>query len=256
MNRPDDVRQLSKLTFGLTLCMLLVAADAPKKGAPAAAGDDDVDYVPPASGAPGGRKGGIARGCKEDPSLYVSMLAPRSAGRTSQSQPVLFWYLSKPTRHEIDIALTPIDDLASPALRLKLANGVDKAGIQKLDLSRQHGPDGKKVMLKAGKTYDWVIEIVMHQSGGSNNPNATTFVQRADLTKAQSDQLDKLPASRRAAFFANAGYWYDLLDELHQRISKDDDAAARQAWVRLLEKQGLKQSPDGTIEEAAAPSNP
>ena len=253
MDRNHKYFRVLAVLSGLAITLLLFGADTPQTKTPQQ-NDDDVDYVPPAKKAPGGRKGGIARGCKEDPELYVSILAPRDgAGRTTQAQPVLFWSISKPTKHPIEIAINIPKD-PKPVFDLQLKDGIESAGLQRLDLSKQPGSDGHEAQLQPGIKYDWVVEVVMHQVGGSNNPIATAQVERVELSADQAAELDKLPGSGRASFFGKSQHWYDMLDELDKHMrAEPENSSARNAWARVLKSQGLVQSGDGRIDEPAPP---
>ena len=67
---------------------------------------EPIVYKPPMRGAPAGsgRIGAAVRGEGEDNPILVA-LAPDHVGMTSQKQPVLYWYISRPTKSRIEFTL-------------------------------------------------------------------------------------------------------------------------------------------------------
>lgn len=207
--------------------------------------------------APAKRVGGAARACKADPDLLVSLLAPSaSVGLTAKNQPTLYWYLSKPTTRKIQITLTPRgeggkDVGADSVLDVEIPK-TEKGGIQTLSLS---SPPGNKdpVTLKPGVQYDWVVEVVVHDRSGSDNPSAATRLQCTKepdaVSAAKSAPLeDQYEADRQA------GLWYDMVDTLNRMIDADkEDAGLRQTRRDLFNDQNLWEDKDGKITEIAKP---
>lgn len=212
-------------------------------------------FVPPVFDAPANRVGGAARGSRADPELLVSLLAPSSSvGLTAKSQPTLYWYLTKPTDRPIEITLTPRGDGgkdvgADPILDVTIPK-TETGGLQAFSLAKP--PAGQQpVSLQPGVQYDWVVEIVVHDRSGSDNPNATTRLERIPASDAVSKAESSSPQDQYEVY-RQAGLWYDLLDNLNQMIAADkNNADLRQTRRELLKDQSLVEDENGKITEAA-----
>ena len=236
-----------------------LSAEAQKEGsAPAKppttkpSGGFKLKYKPVVKDAPASRGWGAARNRGDQLSVYV--LAPDDfIGVTSREQPTLYWYISGPTKRTVDIALTPVDDpearrpaLADPLVSLSL-KGIEKPGLQALDLSKAKGPNGKPVSLKKGVRYKWVVEVVASEAEGARNPTAECMLKRVDPPPAV--QGSAMSAASAAAAYAEAGIWYDAVADLNRAIADNpDDKALREARRELLKQHKLIEDEQGKIE--------
>src|SRR5262245_15515556 len=83
---------------GSLLPVSLAAQDAASKSAPAStAKPQAVKFRPAVGGAPSVRVTGGSRGAG-DATITLDVLAPDATGLTTQEQPSLFWYQSKPAK--------------------------------------------------------------------------------------------------------------------------------------------------------------
>jgi hypothetical protein len=210
-----------------------------------------LKYKPKVTDAPASRGWGAARtGSIDPPKLYV--LSPADfIGTTTREQPTLYWYISKPTKRSVDIAITPVDDpsskrpgLADPVLSLTL-KGVEKAGLHALDLSQAKGPGGKPVALNKGVKYKWVVEMVSSEADGARNPFAECMLKRVDEPATVRGAPSGPDA---AAAYAEAGVWYDALAALNKAIAEDaQNKPLRDARRELLKSQKLIEDDQGNI---------
>ena len=209
-------------------------------------------WVPPVTDAPANRVGGAARGCREDPDLLVSVLAPSDkVGLTVKSQPTLYWYITKPTDRPVEISLTPCGpdgrDLADSILDVVIPK-TETAGIQALSLAKPPGK-GCTVTLEVGKQYSWVVEVVVHDRSGSDNPNATTRLERIKPPSTGSP-VESASALDQYNTYRNCGAWYDMLDSVNQMIDSDkDNHDWRELRRELLSDQNLVEADNGKITE-------
>jgi hypothetical protein len=193
-------------------------------------------FQPKNLGAPKVRVGGGSRGPNQhEPALYV--LAPEQAGLTTRTQPVLYWYISKPVNKTIEITIT---DKQSVLLKTTI-DGLGKAGIQTLKLA-EHG-----VHLQPGTKYKWSVAIV-------NNPkqrSSDTFASGGIMLFPESEELKaKLAAANekdRVLIYAEEGLWYDDLEVIQHLAEKspDDEMPAKmrasllgQAGLSILDEEG------------------
>ncbi|HYQ61173.1 MAG TPA: DUF928 domain-containing protein, partial [Desulfatiglandales bacterium] len=71
--------------------------------------DSTPVYKPPRRGSPGGRVGGGTRGASLEAAVSLSVLVPDHVGITLQSQPNLYWFISKKTTQPIEFTITEKD---------------------------------------------------------------------------------------------------------------------------------------------------
>lgn len=188
-------------------------------------------YVPPVKGAPAARVGGASRG-GEGTQPVVEVLVPDHVGLALSATPTLYWFLSGPSPHPLEISLLA-DDADEPALRLTRP-GPQKAGIHALSLARQ----GQR--LEAGKTYDWVVALVADPDQRSLDIVAHGAVQRVARPPEGLGALEGLGPRERAARLAGAGLWYDALEALSQAV--DQGTASRAERGQFLAQVGLSEA--------------
>jgi hypothetical protein len=220
---------LMGLVFGATSIPLY--PEAAEQSPPAQASQAPT-YVPPLRGAPSRRVGGSTRGFNLTlPS--ISVIAPDHVGLTVSSQPVLYWFISKPTRVRLEI--TVIDESGvKPLLELPL-NQVDGPAIHAIDLSR-HG-----ITLTRGMEYQWTVALVPDANERSGDLISGGAIKVVEPPTELRDRLARVPASELPpAALAAAGLWYDAIHALSVQIGRQpQDAQLRAQRAALAEQAGL-----------------
>lgn len=260
--RSENLSNSHICTFGRTfrVAAVLLAGVLMLWAAPRAAqgADDDIDYVPPASGAPGHRLGGASR--TESKGLPdVCVLAPKdTVGQTTREQPVLYWYLSGPFKGTIEIAITPMDP-ANPSHKQAsivdaVLKGPHEAGLHRFDLVKPG--DEPPVKLKEGQQYEWAVVVLGQDRNGSVNPTATCRLQRVAEPEALHAKLKDGSGAQKASAYAKAGIWFDAIAALNDLIdAKTGDAEAanklRATRRKMLAAQGLNEDEQGKIVDVA-----
>src|SRR5712672_2681700 len=125
-----------------------VTASVKPADSSAAAASSAVRFRPGSSGAPSVRVTGGSRG-SGDATITLDVLAPDETGLTTQEQPSLFWYQSKPAEAKFELTLLE-ENRIKPVLQVKVERS-SKAGIQRIKLS-DHG-----VKLVPNIEYQWVV---------------------------------------------------------------------------------------------------
>ena len=193
-------------------------------------------YKPPLRGAPAGRLGGGTRGIGEG-SLTVSALVPDHTGLTSQEQPSLYWFLSQPTSHPIE--LTVIEAQAVKPILETHVTQAGQPGVQGVRLA-DYG-----VRLKTGVLYQWFVAVVADPEQRSRDIIGGGEIERVDLDKALKTKLEegsKADAPRR---YAEAGIWYDALAAISERIAAaPTNADLKKQRASLLRQVGLTEIAD------------
>lgn len=157
---------------------------------------------------------GTRSGDQSQQRLYV--LLPPQIALTTQSQPALFWYLSRPLEGQIRLTInTPA--AIEPLVELTM-DGSNINGIQRLDLASM------PVQLEPGIRYDFVVAMQTAPDKPTQRVYAKSSIWRVAPSAALAVKLagadDKLV---QAMIFAQEGIWIDALDQISQLIDKHPD---------------------------------
>lgn len=190
-------------------------------------------YTPPSRGAPSRRVGGSSRGTASAlPS--VTVLVPDHVALTTAEQPVLYWYLSKPTSVRVEVTL--IDDKGETPLIEYAVKDAQGPAVHAIELAKHN------VHLKPGVEYQWSISVVPDPNERSNDVMSAGVIKRvdapADVASARAKGMDKEALARMLA--AN-GIWYDAIGLYSELIAaRPGDHALRESRAALLDQVGLK----------------
>lgn len=188
-------------------------------------------YKPPFRGAPSSRVGGGSRGIS-DALPKIAVLAPDHTGYTTQEQPVLYWYLSKPVAIRLEITIS--DDKSVQPLLEKRLEVPAKAGVQSLSLKDYD------IRLKPGIEYSWFVGLVADAKQRSSDVIAGGTIERREPTAALKTKLAKTSPRQIPFVYAEEGFWYDSISSLSGLIAAHpEDPALRQQRAALLEQVGL-----------------
>lgn len=197
---------------------------------------------PPVAGNPAVRVTGGSRG-GGDAAVTLDVLAPATVGMTTQDQPSLFWYQSKPSPAKFELTVLE-DKKVKPVVRVTVDRAA-KAGIQRLKLSDY----GAK--LNPGVEYQWVVALITDPENRSTDLIASGAIKRVPPTAELTKKLSETPVANKAVIYADEGIWYDALASLSDQIEANpQDKSLRQARADLLRQVGLKAAAQS---EAATP---
>jgi hypothetical protein len=170
----------------LTLISVAVAAPPPLP----------LIYKPAKSNAAATRIGGGTRGIKVADASGITVLAPPHTAVTSQTAPVLYWFLSGSSGFPVEIAMS-VDNVSEPVFEKNLGR-LDKPGLQSINLA-DFG-----VQLKPGQEYRWSVAVITDAGQRSGDLLASAMIKL---------EMPKQPLTN-VAEMAASGYWYDALDLL------------------------------------------
>jgi hypothetical protein len=191
-----------------------------------------ISYRPAKGSAPAARVTGGSRG-NGDMTITLDVLAPDDTGLTTQEQPSLFWYQSKPATARFELTLIE-PGRTTPVLRVNVERAAN-AGIQRLRLA-DHG-----VKLAPGVEYQWVIALVTDTDNRSSDLVASGFIKRVELTPELKAKIAKASPESVPAIYAEAGIWHDALGSLSDLIdAQPNNQALRVERADLLRQVGLK----------------
>jgi hypothetical protein len=209
---------------------------APASGAKAETASAPV-YKPPLRGAPGGRVGGGTRGTGRE-AFILSVLAPPHTGLTTSEQPVLYWFISSPSSHPVELTLVD-PQKADPLIELRIPPPV-AAGVHRVNLA-EHG-----VKLDPAVAYQWYVAVMPDTGRRSKDILAGASLERVPVPDDLVAKLSKAAKADRPAVYAGAGIWYDAIAALNELIDETpQNAALRTQRSALLREVGL---PDTTVE--------
>lgn len=176
---------LAALVVGCGLWGTLCAAQDQSAGQNT---EDEVVFVPPASGVPLDRLGAGTRDIDAE-SGPIRLLSPREGGLSAKSKPVLFWHFETAVQGPLTVAVAPVGGLARGFVVTRA--GDFAPGFHALDLS------GSRYALAPGQLYRWQVTARAGASGWA-------FIEHRPLETPPDT----------AAKAAAAGYWYDALAHL------------------------------------------
>jgi hypothetical protein len=197
-------------------------------------GKSEVAYKPPLRGAPLTRVGGGTRSVGN--SLAVNVLAPSDTGLTTQEKPTIYWFASQLIDKPVELTITSTESLqaaATPVLEITLQPPLAK-GIHAFRLADH------SVTLKPGVEYQWFVAVVRNPAQRSNDVLAGGTIKRVTDSPAQ---LKQASPAQLPALYAEAGLWYDAIDQLSKQISADQsNRQLRERRAALLEQVGLREA--------------
>jgi hypothetical protein len=220
------------LTAFLTLCAVgltqstLLAAGAPKSS------EEQPIYTPPKKITPRARVGGDVRGTDgSEPELKA--LVPDHVGLTTKEAPVVNWFVSKPTSHEVIVTLR--DDRSPRAFQEKAIPSPKQAGIYTINF-KELG-----FILEPNVQYKWFVSVIRDRDQDSNNLVAGGVIERCELSECLEPMGAKITCSLDTVLDnAKAGFWYDAMGCLCNLIDADlKNEKLRRVRARLLKEVGL-----------------
>jgi len=194
-------------------------------------------YKPPMRGAPATRVGGGSRSAGF--TLRLNVLAPAETGYTVQEKPTIYWYASEKIDVPVELTVISTESLqaaSKPLLDITLKPPVAK-GMHALRLA-EHG-----VSLKPGVEYQWFVAAVRDPQQRSNDVLAGGTIKRVAESGALQSQLKRSGQAQWPAVYAEAGIWYDAIEQLSKQIDANrSNRKLREERAALLEQVGLREA--------------
>ncbi|MCE5336364.1 MAG: DUF928 domain-containing protein [Desulfobacteraceae bacterium] len=232
----NDSVVLKTLAFVVAFMVAACPSQVFSQDAKGAAGS--LTYKPPMLGAPagGGRVAAAVRGIEgETPTLLA--LAPDHVGLTSQRQPTLYWYISKPTTSRIEFTLN--DDKGAKTLVKAQLQSPKEGGIQVLSLADH------KAELTPGVVYQWFISIEVDPKQPSKDVYHGGSILYREPSPELKKQLESAGAAKSPALYAAEGLWYDALGATYRAGKPAEKKTAAQQRITLLKQVGYGETGAG-----------
>jgi len=167
-------------------------------------------FIPPMRGAPARRISGGTRGQEEDTNIGV--LAPPVSGYTFESQPVLYWFLSKTSDKQIEFTLIE-NDAFEPLFETRIHGA--SAGLHKIELSKYN------IKLRPNVEYQWFVSLINNEKQRAEdrvaNGNIVYKVPGNDINKS----LESKTVNDRVVALLNDGAWYDALQLVNTQLESN-----------------------------------
>tara|TARA_R110000751_G_C13700325_1_gene473290 strand:- start:120 stop:1037 length:918 start_codon:yes stop_codon:yes gene_type:complete len=160
----------------------------------------------PPVGAPANRVGSGVRGHDKDidyfmPMPVVFVLTPESTGHTVSESPTLYYYVTKDTTFEFEITVNRDERTLVQMRRSEFI----KAGLHEISL-RDLG-----IKLEQGIDYEWNVALIPNPLQGSLDITSTGGIRRVKAEHPMNDFND----------YGKYGIWYDMLQDLTEKITDD-----------------------------------
>jgi hypothetical protein len=215
----------------------------PSSAAESKTADSTPVYKPPLRGSPGGRIGGGTRGASLESLVSLCVLVPDHVGLTLQSQPQLYWFISKKTPNPIEFTIAE-KYAAKPVLEARL-KPLEGAGIQCIRLE-DYG-----VRLTPNVPYKWFVTVVTDPNHRSRDILSGGMIEVISPSADFSAMLRQTPKARQPFVLAEEGIWYDALASVSDRIdASPKDPSLRKQRAALLDQVGLKEAAEFDLKEA------
>lgn len=163
---------------------------------------ETIQYRPPLRGAPAKRVGGATRAIFETKSP-VTILAPNHVGFTIRDQPTLYWHSAQAPAGRVVFRLIAQDSATTVDERTLPESSC--VGFYRFNLA------GNGVTLKPETNYRWQVAIAAADQ--DTREVIAGGAIRYTTTDAPPADISTRPASERRRAFAEAGIWYDMVDE-------------------------------------------
>ncbi len=188
-------------------------------------------FEPTEGERPKTRGAGSRNQCNDD-SEEIAILIPRQGyGLTFEERPSLFIKLPKTTARSVWLSFYDQNGEFFANAEFPITQ---TSGIVPLVLPDRFPP------LETGKTYQWKLAVVCGETLAVDDPLFTGYVTRITRTPEIAGELAPKNAIERARWYAERGYWYDLILTMAQaKQESPDDANLAMLWESLLTSVGL-----------------
>ncbi|MDQ6735095.1 MAG: DUF928 domain-containing protein [Nitrospirota bacterium] len=203
--------------------------------------DPTVPRYRPGMHQPKSRIEGTTRGI-ESSELLVLPLVPDHVGLTIASQPVLYWYLSKPTTSPIIFVL--VDTHSVEVVHDVTLSPQPQPGVQLVRLT------DLGIVLEPNVQYRWYITVVIDGKSPSRDIVSGGMIERIrpEFILSHVPAPDSTIAAVR--FYAENGLWYDALASISDLIaSAPDDRRLRRQRAALLQQVGLQEAAEWDLRQ-------
>lgn len=162
----------------------------------------------------------------------IQALMPRgNFGLTYEERPSIYIKLPRQTKAQ-RVVIAFQDEARKSYQRAFLP--INSGGIVRFSL-----PSDQKALVP-GQNYQWSLAVVCGNSLQPDDPIFQGWVQRVELTPSVEKQLKQKSIIGQITWFAEEGFWYDMLDRIIKaRLQRPLDAQLEALWKNTLQSEGL-----------------
>ncbi|MBP0016738.1 MAG: DUF928 domain-containing protein [Cyanobacteria bacterium SBLK] len=180
-------------------------------------------------------RGAGSRGkCTEDTEAIIPLIPPGQYGLTFEERPSIFIQTPKTVARSLLLVFENKTEGFYEEAMLPISQ---TSGIVSFALPDRFPP------LETGKTYEWRVAFVCGEEISVDDPFFKGYVTRITRTPAIEAELAQKTEIERAKWYAEGGYWYDLLSTMvRARQESPDNSNLKILWESLLHSVGLEDS--------------
>ncbi|WP_236619127.1 DUF928 domain-containing protein [Acaryochloris sp. CCMEE 5410] len=186
-------------------------------------------------GKPGNRRGLATRGggCKASGNPTLTTLVPKSnVGLTASATPTFYWFIPQNTYQYVNFSLYSVDAEDNPTdlIYASTSRISGEGGLASVSIPKE----GTTQSLEAGKSYRWMVRLLC----SGNDRRGLSAMGWITYTPPSPQLANQLAVGNKADVYAEAGYWYDAVQELaQQKQANPTSPAVNQAWKELMESE-------------------
>ena len=208
------------------------------------------NFEPPGDGQPTETSSAGSRRsdqCSFEELPIQTLMPKRNYGLTLQAQPSIFVYLPKTSAQQVVLT---IRDQGGEYYQKAFLPINKNSNIVSFKLPESTIP------LTIGKNYQWSLVFICRETVQPDDPILTGWVQRVELTAQLGNQLHQQTIIEKIQWYANHGYWYDLLTTIVETKESSHIASTPSSltpvvnlttiWDNLLDSIGIY---DGNVAE-------
>ncbi|GJD18985.1 hypothetical protein RIVM261_039410 [Rivularia sp. IAM M-261] len=240
---------LKALTLGFLLSLLapglsVRAIEKPKYNSNI---DNQIHFNPPTGGDPPDTSGAGSRDpdqlrCSPTEEMIKSLMPKTNYGLSLQKHPSIYIYLPQTSAKKVVLAFQDETEQYHETVSLPIVT-TDNYRFVSFQLPADRPP------LTPGKYYKWKLTVVCKEIPDVEDPTLEGWVKHVELSSV-NNQLGK-DVVAQAQWYAQNGYWYDLLAVLDQAVrTNPENTRLASLWHNLLKNNvDLKESNRGRVDQ-------
>ena len=194
---------------------------------------------PPQRGISGNRSAAASRDLCPTVSQPLTALVPQYQstkvwGLTQMERPTFWFYVPYNKTALVDMSFTLQDESNPSDTKIiyedRRIEPNRTPGLMHIALPKSSEP------LAINKPYHWFLKLNMGCTSGRRPMFVDGWVQRSELDRNLSEQLQRATPTAKVSLYAENGLWYDALATLaNLRANQPQDTGLIQNWQKLLE---------------------
>ncbi|BAY84311.1 hypothetical protein NIES267_38070 [Calothrix parasitica NIES-267] len=204
-----------------------------------------IQFEPPPDGEPPDTSGGGSRDpdqsrCSSNEEPIKALIPKGNFGWTLQEIPSIYVYLPKTSAKQVVLAFQDETEEYHETVFLPI-----KADEKVVSFSLPKD----RPSLEIGKNYKWKLAFVCGDVVDVEHPQLEGWVKRIDVNSINTNLNDKT-AIEQARWYAQNGYWYDLVKVLKEaNEANPNDSSLNSLWINFLASIDIKQNRYNTIKK-------